>query len=309
MRHLGRSALLVAVACVLAATGCSSSADSPSQAPVKNDPAFAADKLRAIDPCGLLDHDTLHPQGTPEDSSSETFVGTPSGLDNCTVDMQTFHHSDLSVGVMVGAETATVGTRHVISGMAVREQENSGDCDELILTPDPTIGIMVQIRTRYSACVTARQITTAMINHIRTNPPRRQVPAGSLSTLDACATADGPTVAAAIGPTSTQVRKTLYDCEWHGGPLVLSVAFWVGDARFANYGEATPQPIDLGGVTGYQVLPDEQSCQIGWNVRPTGSPHQFELVYVEVENLGQAPVDTCAKTVPAARAVLTKLPR
>ena len=307
MRHLGRSALLVTVACALAAAGCTSSADSPSQRVVKNDPAFTAAKLRAIDPCGLLDHDTLHSQGEPADTSSDAFVGTPSGFDNCTVHMKTFHHSDLSVGVMVGAETSTVGSRTVISGMAVLEEENPDECDELILTQDPKIGIMVQIQTHYGPCVTARQITTAMIDHIRTNPPKRQTSAGSLSMLDPCDTVDGPTAAATVGPAPRETRKTLYTCNWDAGPLDLSVAFWVGDAQVPNYGQATPQPVDLGGVTGYQVLPDKQSCEIGWNARPAGAPHQFEVVYVEVETLGVQPVDTCAKALPAAKAVLTKV--
>lgn len=311
MRHLGRSASIVAVLCALVVAGCASGSgfSDPGNRPVRNDPAFTADKLRAIDPCGLLDHDTLHPQGEPADSSSGEFVGTPSGLDNCTIDMKDFHHQDLRVGVMVGSEISVVGSRGVLSGMAVLEQPLPGECDEQILTPVPKIGIMVDVEAEYGACGIAREITTAMIGHIRTSPPRRHVPPGSLSTLDPCGTLDGPTVAALVGTVSKVVRHSLYICDWQAGPLDLTVNFWVGDARVPNYGQATPQPIDLGGVTGYEVQPDKQSCEIGWNVRATGAPHQFELVYVEVGNLAAQPIDTCAKTLPAAKAVLAKVPK
>ncbi|HEY4020785.1 MAG TPA: hypothetical protein VGM75_18990 [Pseudonocardiaceae bacterium] len=311
MRHLGRFALLATILCALAAAGCTSGADSSNQgsSTVPNDPAFTADKLRAIGPCGLLDNDTLSSLGDPEDSSSNDFVGRPTGFDNCDIDMKDFHRNEMSVGVMVGPEATTIGSRGTLSGMPVLEQPNPDECAEQILTPDPKIGIMVDIHTHYAPCVPARKITASIINRIRSNPPKRQIPAGSLSMADPCGTADDPTVAAAVGPVSTEVRKTLYDCEWHGGPLSLSVSFSVGDARQPNDGQATPQPIDLGGVTGYQVQPDHQSCEIGWNVRPAAAAHQFELVHVEVDNLGQQPVDTCAKTLPAAKAVLTKVPK
>lgn len=311
MRHLGRSALLATMLCALAAAGCTSGAGSSDQgtSTVTHDPAFTADKLRAINPCGLLDYDTLRPLGDPSDSSSDGFVGSPSGLDNCNIDMKDFHRNDLSVGVMVGSEVTMNGSHRTLSGMPVLEQPNNDECEEQIITPNPQIGIVVDIHTHYAACVPARQITTAMINHIRANPPKRQVSAGSLSMADPCGTVDDPTVTAATGPTSTEVRKSLYDCEWDGGPLTLSVSFSIGDAQLPNGGQATPRPIDLGGVTGYQGQPDTQSCEIGWNVRPAGAPHQFELVYVEVENLGQPMVDTCAKTVPAAKVVLTKVPK
>ncbi|HJP77676.1 MAG TPA: hypothetical protein VJ914_25635 [Pseudonocardiaceae bacterium] len=307
-----RFVLLATVACALAVAGCASGADSPNQGSVStvtNDPAFTVDKLRAIDPCGLLDRDTLHPQGEAQDGSIDEYPGTPNGLDDCAIDMQTFHHSPLRVEVAVGAEVTPTGSVTSVAGLPVREQSLSGECYEQIITPSPKIGIQVEVRTQYASCVTARDVTTAMINHIRTNPPKRPSTAGSLSTIDPCATVEDPTAAAAIGSASTQARPSLYECDWHGGPLSLSVAFTVGDAQVPNYGQAAPQPVDLGGVTGYQVRPDGQTCEIGWNVRPIGASHQFELVYVTVTNLGTQPVDTCAKTVAVAKSAKTKVPQ
>lgn len=314
MRHLGRSVLLAAILCALVATGCTSGVGSsgPDNTPVRNDPAFTPDKLRAVDPCGLLDHDTLHPQGSPAGSSATGFVGTPSGFDNCGIDMKTFHHSDLVVSVMVGAEAArTTGTRIVLSGMAVMEEFIVDECDEEILTPDPKIGIMMQAQIHDAPCAVARDITTAMINHIRTDPPKRQHPPGSVGLIDPCDTVDAPTAAAAVGPSARKTRVTLYNCRWDAGPLELSVAFDVGDARVPFRGQATPQPIDLGGVAGYEVMSDQRSCEVGWNERPAaGAPHQFEVVYVDFGTLGQQPLDdTCAKTLAAARSVLTKVPK
>jgi hypothetical protein len=189
MRHLGRSALPATVLCALAAAGCSSGADSPDQGnntTATNDPAFTVNKLRAIDPCGLLDHETLRPLGGPADSSSSEFVGRPEGFDDCEIDMKDFHRNDLSVRVTM------TGSRSSLSGMPVLEQPITEECDEWIITPNPRIGILVDIHTEYAPCVTAREVATAMINHIRTNPPKRQISAGSLSMIDPCGTSTIP---------------------------------------------------------------------------------------------------------------------
>jgi hypothetical protein len=275
-----------------------------------NDPAFTADKLRAIDPCGLLDDDTLTPLGRPSDSSPNGFVGTPSGFGNCDIDMKDFHSEDLSMTVMVGTAISIIGSRSTVSGMAVLEKQYPDECTEGIVTQlNPSLGIEVNVHTHYVPCDPALKIATAVINHVRTNPPKRQIPAGSLITVNPCGTVDAPTVAAVVGPAATPAQGSFYACAWEGGPFGLTVTFSVGDVQKTSDGNTTPQQIGLGGVTGYQTQPDNQSCEIGWEARPTGSPHEFEIVDVKVDNLGQQQADTCAKVTAAAKVVATKVPK
>lgn len=327
--------LLLTALCAFAAAGCSSGSDASlakvhfqrttipaSQGGSDNsgnstsggqsvtdphDPAFAADKLRLVDPCGLLDTNTLSGLGTPGDN-------VPSGIDECDNDMKDSSGADLQVMVTIGEALDVQRVSGQLAGMPVAEDKASSECtDKIVTQTNPTIGIAVEASIKGDSCTPARKLAQAVIERIRSNPPQRANTNGSLAVIDPCGTVDDPTAATAIGGQPQKSYQSLFKCDWQGTTSYdLTVTFSVGEDPKDDTTLGTPQPVDLGnGVSAYQLLTTDvyPSCEIKWITRQTGSDGSGEFVDVEFDNVEKQQVDVCSKALAVAKVVATKVPK
>jgi hypothetical protein len=186
------------------------------------------------------------------------------------------------------------------------EQADTSYCAENIVTdPKSLTGVSVQLNDVANPCTAARKVTTAIINRIRTNPPKRANLSGSLAMIDPCTTVDDTTAASAVSGTAQKSQPGFYECDWENGVRQLSVAFSIGsDPKDGAEGQ-----VDLGGVTGYQQN-TAGGCEIKWVTRSSGSDEfDSEIVDVTFKYLTQAQGDTCPRTLAAAKVVATKVPK
>jgi len=273
------------------------------------DPAYAPDKLRQIDPCALLDNETLNAFGKPANPS-------PAGFSSCSNYMVDDDGEQLSITVELGLsallEVDRANTQ--IDGVPAAERElSNGDACFVTLIVEGGAqprGIVVQVV--YEAgdpCKVGREVTEAVATRVRVDPPLRPAEAGSLATVDPCAILEPAAVADALGGQAEVRSTSLNSCTWDYEGVSLDLFFDVGtDPANRTYADYTP--VDLEGVTVYQELNEEvyPSCEVRWIHRPVGQ--QAEVVRIELGNIRNKPdLDTCAKSTDLARSLLPKLPK
>jgi hypothetical protein len=274
------------------------------------DSAFTTARLRAVDPCGLLDNDTLGAFGTPADPD-------PSGIDECGDFMHDSAGDDFDVDVTVGEQLDDVDSAtSKADGLPVAEDKASDGeaCFEKIVTQtSPTLGIELQIDyDGHDPCAPARKLATAIVEHIRTDPPLRTNSAGSLAAVDPCTTLDTATASAVLGAKPELDPDGLFGCDWRTDGFDLTVEFSVDSDPKSDTSSGTPKPVNIG-VAAYEFPSTDvfPSCEVKWTTKAdVDSDGDGEVVDVEYDNIDDAAkVDTCAKAVVAAKAVLGKVPR
>ncbi|HEX3791261.1 MAG TPA: hypothetical protein VHW44_25590 [Pseudonocardiaceae bacterium] len=268
--------------------------------------AFTLAGQRSVDPCGFLDKNTLGGLG------SSTEPPTADGFDECDVDLTDSSGNDLDLSITIG-EAISDKPATQIDGLPVAEQKltDGSACFERIITASsPDTGIEVQADVKKDPCTPARQLAQSVITRLRGNPPKRSNLSGSLAALDPCTMVDDATAAAAVGANPDKTIDGLYKCDWQGEHTGLTVTFTSGEDPKADDAIATPQPVDLGGVTAYTVYSTDvfPSCEVKWMTRQT-SDGNGEIVDVEFDNVDKVQVDTCAKAVAVAKVILPKVPK
>jgi hypothetical protein len=268
---------------------------------------FASAKLRTVDPCGLLDHNTLSQLGKVAEPA------VPNDLDSCQADLDDGKDESLGVEVTIGDDLASSKPTGTIAGLPVTEQSDSTECSERLITQhDPTTGI--EIRVNYkgdNGCVIARQLAGIVVNRIRTNAPQRPAGVNSLAVIDPCDTIDN---ADAENLTAVGVDRTvegLFTCDWQAGDYDLSVKFSLdGNPKDETY-DGTPQPVDVG-VPAYAFPSNDvyPSCDVKWLVRLVDkSDNDGEVVDVQFGDVLGGSLDPCTQAEAAAKLVATKVPR
>lgn len=269
---------------------------------------FASAKLRTVDPCGLLDSNTLNEFGKATEPAAQ------SDIDSCQADLEDGKGNDLGVEVAIGGDhEASNKPTGTIAGLPADEESDSTECAEWLTTQrDPATGI--EIRVNYkgdAACVIARQLAGIIVNRIRTSPPQRPPGTNSLAVIDPCDTIDN---ADAENLTAVGVDRTvegLFSCDWQAGDYDLSVKFTLdGNPKDDTY-DGTPQPVDVG-VPAYAFPSNDvyPSCDVKWEVRAidkTGD--QGEDVDVQFGDVLGGSLDPCTQAEAAAKLVATKVPR
>ncbi|HEY4457079.1 MAG TPA: hypothetical protein VGN81_22405, partial [Pseudonocardiaceae bacterium] len=106
-----------------------------------NSTDFASAKLRTVDPCGLLDRNTLNQLGKVSEAAAQN------DIDSCQADLDDGKGNDLAVEVDLGgvheASNAPTGT---IAGLPAKEESDSTECMEWLTTQrDPTTGIEIRV--------------------------------------------------------------------------------------------------------------------------------------------------------------------
>jgi len=327
----GALVLLTAVAAVVLA-GCGTTVDTAKQTfprstvpagqggnesgsntgkPKTNDPAFTNDKLRKLDPCGLLTDDILAALGTPADDSAEDF-GT------CSNYMKDKSGKDLSITLYVGetingAEDADEN----IGGLPamISELDDHTACFVSVVTStNPNFGVRVQIGgDGKDLCGTGRTLLDSVVKLIREDPPERDEKTGSIATADPCSLLDATALKTALGGADTQLSPyTLHWCNWIGDTVTAGVWFRTGyDPKDSSVDQG--QPVDLGsGVTAYQSAETTSgaSCKLEWRHRSTGEDGADEIIEVDFDNSAPPQGDNgCATATAIAKLLIPALPK
>jgi hypothetical protein len=271
------------------------------------DPALTEAKLRAVDPCGLLDARLLGDIGTPS--------GQPSGdpFQGCNAKV-TVNGQQTTITVTLGAAVPELDHDAIaLAGLRVLEAKQDASCTEKAVTQDaPSRAIVVRIDAKGGdPCAVGKQAMTAVIARIRTAPPA--LPAGDsvMATVDPCTLVDRATVASLVGPQAKLDSSSLHDCAWRQNGMTLEVSAKIGVNPAVPGFDKPPTPVDLGGVAGYQADSSTSypSCTVQWADRPLAGDHG-EVVTVYVGNGQKTPgVDTCGHAVAAGKIVVAKLPK
>lgn len=323
---------LTAVAAVLA--GCGESVDTAKQTysrttvpagqagtetgtstgkPKANDPEFTNDKLRKLDPCGLLTKDILSAVGTPAENSVDDFG-------DCANYMKAKDGKDLSVTLYVGetingAEDADKN----IGGLPAFDSElddHSACFVNVVTSTNPNIGIRVQIGGDDDAdlCAVGQTILTGVVDLIRKDPPEREAATGTIAAADPCTLLEPGALKTLLGGVDTTATPyTLHWCQWIGDTLSADVWFRTGyDPKDTTVDAGTP--LDLGnGVTVYQHADGtgaDASCRLEWRHRSTGSDGDDEIIEVDFDNQAAAAGDNgCATAAEIAKLLIPALPK
>jgi hypothetical protein len=272
------------------------------------DPAFTEARLRAVDPCGLLDQTLLGTVGTP--------AGKPSGdpFRGCQATV-TVNGQQLAVTVTLG-DAAPEQDRDglALAGLRVLEAKQDKSCTDKAITqsaPSRAIVVRTDAKGDGDACGVGQRVLSAVIARLRTAPPL--IPAGSsvMAAVDPCTLVDKATVASFVGPQARLDSESLHDCAWRQNGLTLEVYAKIGlDPKVPGFGQP-PTPVDLGGVTAYQSDSSAgyPSCTVQWADQPLADDHG-EIVTVYAANGQKTPgVDTCGHAVAAGKIVAAKLPK
>jgi hypothetical protein len=273
----------------------------------KVDTAFASAALRAVDPCGLLDQQTLSQLGTSAQPAAQN------DIDTCSADLVDGKGNDLGVSVGIGGDLASGTSTGTIGGLPVREQSDGTECAERLITRQrPTTGIEVRVNNNSEGnCVFARQLAGLVVNRIRTNAPHRPGGVNSLVLIDPCDTIDDASVENLTAVGTEKSVEGLFKCDWLGGDYDLSVEFILDGNPKDDTVDGTPQPVDVG-VPAYAFSSNDvySSCDVKWQVRTLGKSGdgEGEVVDVQFGDVLGGGLDPCTQAEAAAKLVATKVP-
>lgn len=283
--------------------------------PKTNDPAFSNEKLRTLDPCGLLTEDILSALGTPDQNRPEDYG-------NCSNYMKDKDGKDLSVTLYVGETiNGAEGAEENIGGLPAltSELDDSSACFVSVITSSsPNFGIRAQIGGDTESsddrdlCAIGRTLLTAVVDLVRTDPPEREKETGSIAETDPCALLEPAALKSAIGGADTTVSPyTLHWCNWIGDKVTVGVWFRTGYDPKDSSDPGTP--VDLGnGLTVYQTAEtgDGASCRLEWRHRSTGSDGDDEIIEVDFDNSAPPAGDNgCATAAEIAKLLVPALPK
>lgn len=276
-----------------------------------NNANFAAAKLRNVDPCGVLDQNTIAQFG-----KSQQPHGSEDQLDSCDADLDDGHGKDLNLRVTIGGDLSDNTPSGTIAGLPAAEHLTTSVCFERLITQrHPSTGIEVEVDYNNTAdsCLIARQLAGLVVNRIRTNPPPRPDGARSLAAVDPCATVDDATAANLTQGQPDRSILGFYKCDWQSAGYDLSVEFRIDTNPKNDTFDGTPKPVDVG-VPAYEFASNDvyPSCDVKWEVAPvtdnTEQNDAGEIVDVQFGNVLNGSVDACAQAEAAAKIVATKVP-
>jgi hypothetical protein len=279
--------------------------------PKTNDPVFANDELRKLDPCGLLTDDILAAVGTPAESRVQDFG-------SCSNYMKDKDGKDLSITIYIGETiNGAEGADKNIGGLPATESElddHSACFVSVITSTNPNFGIRVQVGGdgEEQLCQVGNTVLTSIVDLIRTDPPVRQDKRGTIAGADPCTLVDAAAMNTALGEETTASPYSLHWCNWVGDKVNAGIWFRTGyDPKDSSVDPGTP--VDLGsGVTGYQssTVEGSASCRLQWRHRSTGDDGADEIIEVDVDKREAAAGDDgCPAAVAVAKLLIPALPK
>ena len=278
--------------------------------PKTNDAAFTNEKLRELDPCGLLTEDLLASVGTPADNSLQDYG-------SCSNYMEDKDGKELSITLYVGETVSNAEDADKnIGGLPALENplDDGSACFTTVVTStNPNFGIKVQVggEGEEELCVIGTTVMTSVVDLIRTDPPVLDIKRGSLIDADPCTLLEQDTVDTTLGIESEIVPYTLHWCNWSGDSVNLGIWFRTGyDPKDSS---TAGTPVDLGsGITGYQeaTVGTGVTCRLEWRHRSTGEDGADEIVAINLDKSETvAGEKDCAATVAVAQHLIPTLPK
>lgn len=279
----------------------------PNTAPRANDPAFTPEKLRAIDPCPLLDDDVLDELGTPANTLRNEFG-------ECANYMEDVDGKELNITLTLGDKISNaVDANDNIGGLPGLEDplDEQACFVSVVTSTSPNIGITIQANgASENLCEAARTVMIAAVDRIRTDAPLYDTAKGSLAELDPCTFFEGDALNDELGGQVESDPYNLHWCTWSGPGASLGIWFRLGYDPATSSGDGNS--VDLGGgVTAYQEKTEgaTSSCRLDWKHRPfAGDDVEIVGLTYDVRE-PKAGEDPCVVPQAIAKTLVPALPK
>ncbi|GLZ39157.1 hypothetical protein Acsp05_27810 [Actinokineospora sp. NBRC 105648] len=286
---------------------------STSGKPAPTGDAFKSENLRKVNPCGLMDEDTLKAFGDPANSRLRDYS-------MCSNYMKDKDGKELNYTLTLG--DLTVGSKSptkTIGGLPATESEleDKTACFVTAITEsDPERGITVQTGRSEAGdlCTPGRGLLEAVVNRVRDDAPLLELNKGTLVDLEPCTLLSDTVVASAVGDSARKRPSGLHVCNWNGDGVSFTLTFKIGPKPDDLAEAAKTTPVNLGdGVTAQQKSESTSGtrCRLEWaHVAFPEDKEQAEVVSLDFSRYtAQAGEDACGKTATVAKALIPRLPK
>ncbi|OLF18660.1 hypothetical protein BU204_05200 [Actinophytocola xanthii] len=277
------------------------------QTPRTNDPAFAPEKLRVLDPCPLLDEELLDQLGSPAENNR-------GGYSECANYMEDDEGKDLNITLTLGDKVVDAdAAEDVIGGLPAMEKMLDGNdaCFVTVVTStSPNYGIVIQTNGGADdLCGAGRKVMTDVVERIRSDSPEYDLARGTLIDLDPCSLFEGDALNENLGGETENSPYNLHWCNWTGPTATLGVWLRLGfNPELGGNGDQ----VDLGGgIKGFQekTVSTAGSCQLEWKHRPfAGDDVEIVTLTLDIREL-KAGADPCAPAQAIAKTLIPALPK
>jgi hypothetical protein len=272
-----------------------------------NDPAFTPEKLRVVEPCGVLDEDLLAEVGQPEESKHNDF-------NECANYMADDEGRELNITLTLGVTvTNAVDANQNIGGLpALEDPLEGGDaCFVTVVTStSPNLGMTVQVGgPTETLCDVGRTVMTSVVERIRTDPPTYDLAKGTLIDLDPCTLLRPDALTEPLGGEVEPRPFDLNQCSWRSPVANLTVRLLLG---YDPGGSGDGSPVDLGGgITGYQekTVAAGASCELEWTHRPFAGDDVERVSVTYEKQAAEEGEDPCVAAQAIAKTLVTALPK
>ncbi len=274
--------------------------------PVEGEAAFTAENLRVVDPCVLLDDQTLASVGTPAKNRLRDFG-------HCAHYMKDSAGKELNFNLVLGESASGKSAEGTfkIGGLPASESEldDKTACFIGVITEaSPKRAITLQISGPAGPlCEPGRKVMEGVIKNLQAGGQKLALAKGTVAGVDPCAVLDESTITETVGESNAR-PTTLHACDWSAGGASFSINFKVGPNPDDLADAADSTPVDLGGVKA-QKRPSEDRCRLDWAHAPfPPDKEQAEVVSLSYSRYDDKAGDPCAKLEAAAKALIPKLP-
>ncbi|NKE60792.1 hypothetical protein FXN61_30015 [Lentzea sp. PSKA42] len=284
----------------------------PSAQPNKPvDPAFAAERLRLINPCALMEKDLLQTVGTPSKYSSSSYT-------RCSNYMKNKAGKTLNITLDIGYSLTSTEVKNAtkqIAGLKSGEQKLSNtSCFVTAVTQEnPPQAARIQVSTGNDggeACEPGRKVLEGAVRKLKGNPQKYSPPKGSPVEVDPCTIVEKAALAPVLGASPRSLPYGLHQCSWSGQSSQLQLEFKT--TRIPKDGKFDSKSVEVdlgGGVKGYQAFKDGSfpTCELVV-VRTKDSSDAGEIAEFIAAGSKEKEFDRCQAAQTFAKAVLPSLP-
>jgi hypothetical protein len=285
----------------------------PSAQPGKPvDPAFAAERLRLVNPCALIEKDLLQTVGTPSRYTSSSYTRCSNYMKDKGGKTLNF---TLDIGYSLTSTEVKNATKQIASLKSGEQKLSSSSCFIWAVTQEnPPQALRIQVGTGSEgaeACEPGRKVLEGAVRKLKGNPQKYSPPKGSPVEVDPCAIVDKATLSPVLGASPRALPFGLHQCSWSGQSAQMQIEFKT--ARIPKDGKFDSKSVETdlgGGLKGYQALKDGPfpTCELVV-VRTKDQSDAGEIVEFIVAASKEKEMDRCQAAQAFAKAVLPALPQ
>ncbi|MFS8096092.1 DUF3558 domain-containing protein [Lentzea alba] len=286
----------------------------PSATPNKPvDPAFAAERLRLINPCALIEKEVLQTVGTPSRYSSSSYT-------RCQNYMKDKAGKTLNLTLDIGyslQSTEVKNSTKTLADLKSGETKLSAAlCNVWVVTQEsPAQAVRIQSSTgsgndAVEPCEPGRKVLEGAVRKLKGNPQKYNPPKGSPVEVDPCTIVEKSTLAPVLGASPRSLPYGLHQCSWSGQSAQMQLEFKT--ARIPKDGkfDSKSVEVDLGGQKAYQAFKDGPfpTCELVV-VRTKDQSDAGEIAEFIVAGSKEKDFDRCQAAQTFAKTVLPTLPK